>query len=626
MPANVNKHVARFHRFLPFSSAHDQIYEEYQKGDDDLDLETVAITYAANAIRNGARCVILTGDAGHGKTHLCRRLLQDSLLGYENKEARNHLLNSCDGTKVIPPNSGVDAPSLRIHKDLSEMQPPSKAAMYLEEVGGKEGEALLVCANEGRLRAIISSQGAGKISAEIGRLFNDSFQSGSTASSDGSVHIINLNYQSISAKDTHKAGSLLRRVLKSWVVNGQRWGGGSGCSTCTYEKKCPIRRNRTLLADEGAKSESRIRRLEELFEAVERLGYVVTIREMLMLVAYLITGGMTCSDVDKRLKGANQQIGWQHSWTFYNLLFECPPGLPSDRAEKGMPILTMLKKIDPGSIAIRNVDECILNTGEVFEENLIELQFLANSNGKQIAVDASFGIDDLNANPQNRAELQREAETVYRAVSTLRRRAFFDDVGSGGTVLRRLGFRNGDIFLQLLAGNIQANELVKIKNLLIAGLHSVQGLRLGKTETMLYLVDPAFGKASADAAIIARKIQSSLVSLEPAGRAWSERSKSNFLMPNSVDWLDRTVILKITESDGVINSLPLDLLTFECITRAANGYVSESFYANEIRRIRTFLGQLAEHSREDQMQITIFTRDQLQNVSLDMNVIQVGGE
>ena len=97
-------------------------------------------------------------------------------------------------------------------------------------------------------------------------------------------------------------------------------------------------------------------------------------------------------------------------------------------------------------------------------------------------------------------------------------------------------------------------------------------------------------------------------------------------MPNSVDWLDRTVILKITESDGVINSLPLDLLTFECITRAANGYVSESFYANEIRRIRTFLGQLAEHSREDQMQITIFTRDQLQNVSLDMNVIQVGGE
>jgi hypothetical protein len=506
------------------------------------------------------------------------------------------------------------------------MQPPSKAAIFLEEVEGKEGQALLVCANEGRLRAIISSAGAGKISSEIGKLFNDSFQTGVTASADGMVHIVNLNYQSIAAKDSNKTGSLLRRVLANWVGDGRRWGGGSACSTCTYEKKCPIRRNRALLADEGAKSESRIRRLEEIFEVVERLGYVVTIREMLMLVAYLITGGMTCAEVDRRLKGSNAQIGWQHSWTFYNLLFQCPPDLPSDRAEKGMPILSMLKRIDPGAIAIRNVDESILNTGEVFDEGLIELQFLANSSGKQISVDAAFGIDELNANPQSRAELQRESENVYRAVATLRRRAFFENVGAGGTVLDRLGFRNGDIFMQLLSGSLAAYELVKIKNLLIAGLHSVQGLRLGKSETMLYLVDPAFGKASADAAIIARKIQSSYVTLEPAGRAWSELANSNYLMPKSVDWLDRTVILKITEQDGVINSLPLDLLTFECITRAANGYVSESFYANEIRRIRTFLGQLAEHSREDQMQITIFTRDQLQNVSLDMNVIQVGGE
>ena len=32
-------------------------------------------------------CLTLTGDAGHGKTHLCRRLLQD-YLGYNEDEAR----------------------------------------------------------------------------------------------------------------------------------------------------------------------------------------------------------------------------------------------------------------------------------------------------------------------------------------------------------------------------------------------------------------------------------------------------------------------------------------------------------------------------------------------------------
>jgi hypothetical protein len=75
-----------------------------------------------------------------------------------------------------------------------------------------------------------------------------------------------------------------------------------------------------------------------------------------------------------------------------------------------------------------------------------------------------------------------------------------------------------------------------------------------------------------------------------------------------------------------LRDLPLDLLSFECVARAASGYVSEDFYANEIRRIRMFLGQLAERAREESAQITIFMRGQLQNVSLDEDVIQVGGE
>ena len=124
MPASTNSHVVRLHRFLPFSAAHDQIYEEYQTGEDNLDLETVAISYAVNAIRSGARCVILTGDAGHGKTHMCRRLLEGELLGYSGDQARKYLQESCDGTTVIPPENGSHFPALRIHKDLSEIQPP----------------------------------------------------------------------------------------------------------------------------------------------------------------------------------------------------------------------------------------------------------------------------------------------------------------------------------------------------------------------------------------------------------------------------------------------------------------------------------------------------------------------
>lgn len=623
MPANINSHVARLHRFLPFSAAHDQIYEEYQTGEDNLDLSTVAIAYAADAIRAGARCVILTGDAGHGKTHMCRRLIEAGLLDHAPHRARQYLLESCDGSSAIPPASGVDCAALRIHKDLSEIHPPARAAQLIEESGARAGEALVVCANEGRLRAIISSEGAGPICQSIADLLNDSFERGVTASEEGEVHIVNLNFQSVAAQSNARHGSLLKRVLASWVGDGRRWG---SCGTCVHESACPIRRNRALLAEQEAASELRLRRLEEVFEVLERLGYVVTIREMLMLVSYLITGGMTCADVDKRLAGGGQSTGWQHAWAFYNLLFRSPPNLPVDRADKGIPVLAALRRLDPGSIAVRRVDEKILNRGEVFESGQLDLQFLAGIGSRATVVDAALGIDEFNGNPQTRAEMAREAEATGLAVAALRRRAFFDDVEGVGSVMAKLGFKYGDVFLKLLQGQLQPHERVRIKNTIIAGLHAIQGLRIGRTETMLYLVDPAFGKASADAAIVARQIPSSRVNLQPASSAWRGGRDSRWFLPRSVDWIDRSVILQIDERLGVLKDLSLDLLSFECVARAASGYVSEEFYANEIRRVRTYLGQLAEGATEDSAQITVFMRGQLQNVSLDQGVIQVGGE
>lgn len=625
MPASTNSHVVRLHRFLPFSAAHDQIYEEYQTGEDNLDLETVAISYAVSAIRSGARCVILTGDAGHGKTHMCRRLLEGELLGYNSDQARKYLQESCDGSIAIAPVEGSLSPALRIHKDLSEIQPPSRAARFLEELGANLGESLVVCANEGRLRAIVSSGEAGAVCAEISALFKKSFLRGITADAASGIHIINLNYQSVAAKAAHRSGSLLKRVLRAWVGDGRRWGDQS-CGACTHENQCPIRRNRTLLAEQGAASESRLRRLEEVFEVVERLGHVVTIREMLMLVAYLITGGLTCTDVDQRLSGTTPKLGWQHAWAFYNLLFRPPPNLPPDRADKGIPILAALRRLDPGAIAVREVDEQILNRGEVFEADQLDLQFLMTTGGKQAVVDAAFGIDDFNGNPQNRADLTREAEATGLAVSALRRRAFFDAIEGERSVMLRLGFRFGDTFLRLLEGNLEPHERVRIKNTIIAGLHAIQGLRIGRSETTLYLVDPAFGKASADAAIIARQIPSNRVNLLAASKAWHGGQEAEWFVPLSVDWIDRTVILQIDERLGELKTLSLDLLSLECVARAASGYVSEDFYANEIRHARTFLGQLAERGRNDAAQISIFMRGQLQNVSLDMGVIQVGGE
>lgn len=623
--ANINTHVVRLHRFLPFSTAHDQIYEEYQTGEDNLDLETVAISYAVEAIKSGARCVILTGDAGHGKTHMCRRLIEEALLGYDGIAAREHLRRHCDGTFPIPPAAGRSGVKLRLHKDLSEMKPPSRAAEFLEAHREGDDEALVVCANEGRLRAIISSEGAGPMCNSIAELFRESFDKGVTANANGRVHIINLNYQSVAAENQRTPGSLLGRVLDSWVGDGRRWGEKS-CGTCIHENVCPIRRNRALLAEEGDLTRTRIRRLQELFEVVERLGYVVTIREMLMLVAYLITGGLTCREVDQKLAGGTEEIGWQPTWAYYNLLFSPPSNLPPERVEKGIPVLAAIRRLDPGAIAIRHIDESILNLGNVFDAGQLDLQFNVAIGGRRQTVDAALGIDDFNGNPQTKADLVREAEATRLAVSALRRRAFFDEARGEGSVMARLGFRYGDVFLDLLRDKMSPPEKVKVKNTIVAGLHAIQGLRIPRTEATLYLVDPAFGKASADAAIIARQLPGSMINLRSASKAWLGGSDAKWFLPKSVDWIDRAVVLTVDESLGELRDLALDLLSFECIGRAASGYVNEEFYANEIRRVRTFLGQLAEKGRGEHAQISVFMDGRLQNVSLDMDVIQVGGQ
>jgi hypothetical protein len=262
----------------------------------------------------------------------------------------------------------------------------------------------------------------------------------------------------------------------------------------------------------------------------------------------------------------------------------------------------------------------------VFETGQIDLQFSVQMGTSRTIVDAAFGIDDFNGNPQTRADHLREVDATSLAVAALRRRAFFDDLNARESVMQRLGFRFGDMFVRLIAGKMSVPDRVKAKNTIVAGLHAIQSLRTGRNETMLHLVDPAFGKASADAAIIARRIPVNRIHLMSASGAWLGGQVAGWFMPKAVDWIDRAVVLRVDEGLSRLRELPLDLLSFECISRAASGHVSEEFYANEIRQVRTFLGQLAEGTADDASQIMIFIRGQIQNVSLDMNVIQVGGE
>lgn len=616
MANRTNSHVTRLHRYLPFTPAHDQIYEEYQKSGDTLNLPTKALTYLCDVVHKGPRLVLLTGDAGHGKTYLCRRLIQE-YLGYTETEARELINTACDGKGIIQAAPGTPHRSpLRVFKDFSELD-VSSAAQAVDSAWNRTDEITIICANEGRLRAVLEMRDAGDGRRTLRDHFLKSFDDG-LASRDGLIHIINLNYQSVAAGGEQ---SLVSQTFHEWLA-GTRW---RICSDCDSRDVCPILRNRNMLnMQSDALAGIRRRRLDSLFATLERLGTVITVREMLMTAAYALTGGLGCKDVHKR-STKRQRTGWQHEFAFYNLLFEGPPSINNDMLGR-IPVLLKLQRIDPGLRANRALDETLLNEGATLAAGEVDILFEYHGPNGPKQIDASKGIDDIEGYPRNRKDRQIEADFIRRVMRSLRRRAYFDAALNEHNEMRCLGFDHGADFQAVLDRTLTPRATTDLKNLIVSGLHTIQGLQTRSQTVMLHLVDPAFGKATTHAAIVARKIPISKISLKPKSDVWAPPSgTSGTLMSNAVDWLERQVVMTIEDGPSNALSFSFDLMTFDCVSRAASGFLPEDFYAHDIRRILTFLARLAESAGGRDQEISLFLRGSLRSVSIDNGVIQVSG-
>lgn len=115
LPYEINKHVERLHRYLPFDASYDQIYEENRHSDDSLELDTAALRYLKEVLTDGPCLILLTSDAGHGKTHLCSRLIHE-YLGYNAEATRKAVREWGDGRVLEPDESLTGRRKLGIYK------------------------------------------------------------------------------------------------------------------------------------------------------------------------------------------------------------------------------------------------------------------------------------------------------------------------------------------------------------------------------------------------------------------------------------------------------------------------------------------------------------------------------
>lgn len=580
----VNRTVTELGHYLPFDAASGNLYEEHINVQQRLEFDTAALEFIRQLIGDArASMVVLTGNAGHGKTHLCRRLLSSTdadpraIMKSMSADAMGETL-----VEIPEASRGV-----RIIKDLSELSPEAAAAR-LEELLADTESLTIVCANEGRLRHVVSLRPSLRILVDT---LEAGIRDGATAV-EHDVHVVNLNYQAVTPLSRD---AFLDFALDHWLSNGNRW---RKCQQCLASDTCPILANRAALSmsPEVRKTNRSVRdALSHLVRLAEQSGYVLTIREGLIFVAFVITGGLGCGDVhrlhrSKRIEG----------FAFLDSLFSRKLA-PNELNQLG--ILERIRRFDPGKTAIRSIDERLHR----------ELESVGHLGEAVLEVGSRP--------PSTRDQLRREQTEHRERLRQARRRDYFSPSKSESDISlsRRLGLVHHEDFLDLQSQSISDSRMLEILERLVAGLHVVQGIRVtGEGSGVLFLVDPAFSRSANRSAVIAFQFDQQALVLVGEAQYWKATEGEPRLL-QAVDWLDRRVVLAHHADEGARPTLVLDfdLLQFEFVMRSASGVVFEEFNAAERMRIVSRLAKLAEENRQMTRDIKVMEGGTLRRLILE---------
>ena len=273
---------------------------------------------------DSAGVVILTGNAGTGKTALSE--LYCRALGAE--------LPAADGLVEI-------ASTRFVVKDLSgvEREGERHEAVRLAEAirRGETESKLLLCANEGLLRAEIGQAGVGELAA----LLDSGLTSGAVR--EEKAVLVNMNRQRWTARE-------IWDLLVDYLTREALWQPCEGCKGAAW---CPIASNAAALRTPTVRES--MRWLVQFAAG----GGVATLRELLAVLAHSITGGLTCDEVVRRHEQRDDEA-FSADDAYFNLFFG--DDLSAARAERS-PLLQGIRESGVGQAADLEVDSWLRDAG-----------------------------------------------------------------------------------------------------------------------------------------------------------------------------------------------------------------------------------------------------------------------
>jgi len=327
----VNPFVQYLNRYTTASPDHEAAFDEFigqtpPPSGAPLRLETRTEQFVRDCFtRQHPPSVILTGNAGDGKTYLCRQIVA-----------------AFTGQPVVEWADRLDWPitrdglTLRVVKDLSEMAEEAGANVLRDLAADWQAayprSVFLIAANEGRLRAVLQHERLSGLYAEVDR----QLRAGPDLH-NGRLLVLNLNQVTTS---TYVLPAL------AWLTDPARW---EACAACVARAACPVCFNAARLADPHIAG-----RLQRLYQVLEHLGIHVTIRDMLIHLAYTLTGGLNCTDIV-----GQPPLKWEpHRHVYYANVW----GESADAGfRRKAVVIRHLLRLNVGQTSVFEVDDFVIN-------------------------------------------------------------------------------------------------------------------------------------------------------------------------------------------------------------------------------------------------------------------------
>lgn len=339
------------------------------------------------------RAILLTGDAGDGKTACCGRLATQLAGGSLSDEARAAPRLELGGWVIL--------------KDGSELNSVTDSQRSLDRIIGDEiprsSARFLLAINEGRLRRACQTARPrtlweGGVEAALLAREGSATQveRAERAMVDSKVLVLNLRDRCLPADlDT------FRQIVDA-MTRSDRWEEGP-CRTCPALPRCHIAANARALRGPA------VRRLRELLLAAYDGGQALPFRRLQGLLAYAITAGFSCTERTAGEAAVQSQAYHEEPnlalrARYYNTLLGHAPA--QSEAMRAEPICRFLQLADPGVVASPECDRLLSGIPENAE------------------FEATFGTGWTEV---ERAGL-RELRTTQRGdfVRALKRKAFFE--------------------------------------------------------------------------------------------------------------------------------------------------------------------------------------------------------